>query len=123
MFLVHVTSFDFGKNLYNYIIWYIVISKCMFIVTESFHLISQNNLIIATTCISVVLIAVMVGRSCFSKKVRSCLCKHKQLMHAILMYIVAIFKKIYCYLNIFRILVKCNYQNFHCNIFFNISIK
>ena len=53
-------------------------SKSVFIVTESFHLINQKNLIIAATCISVVLIAVMVGRSYFSKKVgRSCLRKHK----------------------------------------------
>ena len=50
----------------------------MFIVTESFHLISQKNHIIAATCISVVLIAVMVGGAYFSKKVgRSCLRKHK----------------------------------------------
>ena len=40
----------------------------MFIVTESSYLLSQKNLIIAATCISVVLIAVMVGRSYFSKK-------------------------------------------------------
>ena len=66
--LVYVTSFVFVKELYNHIIWYIIISKCMFIVTESFHLLSQKNLIIAATCISVVLIAVMVGRSYFSKK-------------------------------------------------------
>ena len=43
--LVYVTSFVFGKELYNYIIWHIIISKCMFIVTvfisfkskESYH--------------------------------------------------------------------------------------
>ena len=76
--LVYVTSFVYGKELHNYIIWHIIISKCMFIVTESSHLLSQKNLIIAATCISVVLIAVMVGRSYFSKKVgRSFLRKHK----------------------------------------------